>query len=47
MGITKWDKKERRVKIVDIENFKANCVNPPEGVNSLEWIKSGFKGADC
>ena len=47
VGITKWDKKEKRVKIVDIENFKANCVNPPEGVNSLEWIKSGFKGADC
>jgi branched-chain amino acid transport system substrate-binding protein len=47
IGITKWDKEEKRVKIVDIEKFKARCVNPPENVTSLEWIKSGFKGADC
>ncbi len=47
LGITKWDKKEKRVKIVDIEKFKARCVNPPAGVSSLDWIKSGFEGADC
>ena len=47
LGITKWDKSEKRVKLVDIEYFKAKCVNPPEGVKALEWIKSGFQGAEC
>jgi branched-chain amino acid transport system substrate-binding protein len=47
LGVTKWDKDEKRVKLVDIEYFKARCVNPPEGVKSLEWIKSGFEGAKC
>ena len=47
LGVTKWDNTEKRVKLVDIEYFKARCVNPPEGIKSLEWIKSGFKGADC
>ena len=47
IGVTKWDKKEKRVKIVDIEYFKARCVNPPEGIKSLDWIKGGFQGADC
>lgn len=47
IGITKWDKKDKRVKLVDIEHFKARCVNPPVGLKSLEWIKGGFQGADC
>ena len=47
VGITKWDKKEKRVKIVDIEYFKANCVNPPENISALDWINGGFEGADC
>jgi branched-chain amino acid transport system substrate-binding protein len=47
LGVTKWDKVEKRVKLVDIEYFKARCVNPPEGVKTLEWIKNGFQGAEC
>tara|TARA_Y100000589_G_scaffold324351_1_gene360403 strand:- start:1830 stop:3110 length:1281 start_codon:yes stop_codon:yes gene_type:complete len=47
IGITKWDKDEKRVKIVDIEHFNARCVNPPENVTALNWIKEGFKGAEC
>ena len=47
IGSSKWNKEKKRVEIVDIEHFKAKCVNPPEGIKSLEWIKGGFKGADC
>ena len=47
LGITTWDKKEKRAKLVDIEYFKAECVNPPEGIKALDWIKSGFKGVSC
>jgi len=28
-------------------SYPAECVNPPEGVKSEEWIKGGFKGAKC
>ncbi len=47
IGVTKWDKNEKRVKIVDIEYFKARCVNPPEDISAINWIKGGFEGAQC
>ena len=47
IGITKWDKNEKRVKIVDIEYFNARCVNPPENISAIDWIKGGFEGAKC
>lgn len=31
----------------DVVRYAAECVNPPEGINSTDWIKSGFKGAKC
>ena len=31
------------LKIVDIKRYAADQVNPPEGVKSADWIKSGFK----
>ena len=33
--------------MVDVVRYPAECVNPPEGVKSEEWIKGGFKGAKC
>jgi branched-chain amino acid transport system substrate-binding protein len=33
--------------IVDIVSYPAECVNPPEGAKSEDWIKGGFKGAKC
>jgi branched-chain amino acid transport system substrate-binding protein len=33
--------------LVDVVEYPAACVNPPEGVNSLDWIRSGFEGAEC
>ena len=32
-----------RVTLVDIKHYPAEKVNPPEGVKSVDWIKSGFK----
>ncbi len=46
-GTYKFDKKTGKPMIVDIKRYKAACVNPPEGVKSIDWIKSGFKGAKC
>lgn len=30
-----------------VQMFSARCVNPPDGVKTLEWIDSGFQGAQC
>lgn len=47
IGRTKFDAGVKRVVATDIQTFKAECVNPPEGSKSLDWIKAGFPGAKC
>jgi branched-chain amino acid transport system substrate-binding protein len=31
------------IKLVNVKDYPAEKVNPPEGVKSLDWIKSGFE----
>ncbi len=47
IGRTKYDATAKRVVATDIQTFKAECVNPPTGVKSLDWIKGGMQGARC
>ncbi len=47
VGRTKWDPEAKMVKLVDVEHFAAECVNPPPGVKAEEWIAQGFPGAKC
>ena len=47
IGTTKWDSKKGEMTLVDIEYYSATCVNPPDGVNAIDWLKSGLKGAKC
>ena len=44
---TKYNPDLKRVDLVDIQYFAAECVNPPPGVKAIEWIKGGMKGAKC
>ena len=46
-GRYKYDKSSGQATVTDVKRYKAECVNPPEGVKSLDWIQSGFKGAQC
>src|SRR5215468_239351 len=46
-GRTKYNPDSKRVDIVDIQYFAAECVNPPPGVKSIDWIKGGMQGAKC
>jgi len=46
-GRTKWDADAKMVKLVDIARFAAECVNPPPGIKSADWIAEGFTGAKC
>lgn len=36
-----------KISVVDVISYPAECVNPPADMTSAEWIKSGFKGAQC
>jgi len=44
---TKYNAQTKRVDLVDIVRFPAECVNPPADMKAEDWIKSGFKGAKC
>ena len=46
-GRSKWDPDAKMVRLVDIERFAAECVNPPPGIKSADWITKGFPGAKC
>jgi len=46
-GTYKYDDKTGKGKLVNIKRYNAACVNPPNGVKSIDWIKSGFKGSSC
>ncbi|MGH1370180.1 MAG: ABC transporter substrate-binding protein [Geminicoccales bacterium] len=46
-GTYKYDKDAGKAVLVDVLRFNAECVNPPAGVTSIEWIQSGFEGAKC
>ncbi|MFQ6023801.1 MAG: ABC transporter substrate-binding protein [Acidiferrobacterales bacterium] len=46
-GLYKYDKKTGQGTVIKVEYYKAECVNPPEGQMSLDWINGGFKGAKC
>lgn len=47
IGRTKYDAAAKRVIAVDVQTFPAECVMPPAGVKSLDWIKAGMPGARC
>lgn len=36
-----------KATLVDIVRYPAECVNPPEGVKSMEWLTGGLQGAKC
>lgn len=46
-GEFKWDEEQGKGKLVNVKSFAAECVNPPAGIASLEWIQSGFEGNSC
>jgi len=46
-GTFKFDAAKGGAQLVDVVRYPAACVNPPEGVKSEAWIKSGFAGAKC
>ena len=46
-GTYKFNKTSGKPEIIDIVRYAAECVNPPPGVNSVDWLEGGMKGAKC
>ena len=46
-GITKYDDENGENVVTDVKFYPGSCIMPPEGVNSVDWIKGGMKGAKC
>ena len=46
-GVTVWDDQKGEMVVKDVAVFPPECVNPPDGVGSIEWLKGGMKGAKC
>lgn len=46
-GTYAYDKEAGKPQLVDVVSYPAECVNPPEGMKSIDWINGGFKGAKC
>ena len=46
-GITKWNDELAEPGVTDVKFYPAECVMPPEGQTSVEWIENGMPGAKC
>lgn len=46
-GTYKFDKDAGAGTVENIRFYPAECVNPPVGVKSIEWVESGLEGAVC
>ena len=46
-GTVKADPQKGQNVLTSPRVFQAKCVNPPDGVKTLDWIDQGFPGAQC
>ena len=46
-GTVKFDTQLGYNTLTQMKVFPARCVNPPDGMKSVDWIDKGFPGAQC
>ncbi len=46
-GVTAWDEEKDEMVVKDVVVFKPDCVNPPDGIESVPWLEGGMQGAKC
>ena len=46
-GITKWNAKKGEPGIEKVKYYGAECINPPAGTLSEDWLNQGMPGAKC
>ncbi len=42
-----WNQEANRGEMVNVKVYDAECVNPPAGTKSLNWVEAGLEGANC
>ena len=47
LGVTKWDDENGYMSVTDVEYYPAECIMPPAGQTSVEWLEAGMPGAKC
>ena len=47
IGIYVYNKTTGKPELHDLVTYPAECVNPPIGMTSEEWLKQGMPGAKC
>ena len=46
-GVASFDKELGLPVVSDVMHFKGDCIMPPDGTDSVSWLKGGMKGAKC
>ncbi|GBD14462.1 Leucine-specific-binding protein [bacterium HR25] len=46
-AVVRMDQRLGVKNFTNVKSYRAECVNPPDGVKTLEWIDRGFPGARC
>lgn len=46
-GVTAWDDGKDEPTVVDVRVYPANCILPPAGQLSEDWLEAGMPGSDC
>jgi branched-chain amino acid transport system substrate-binding protein len=46
-GEYQFDAKTGKGMVTKVKTYAGECVMPPDGRTSAEWIKAGFPGAKC
>jgi branched-chain amino acid transport system substrate-binding protein len=46
-GTYRFNKQDAKPELVDVIEYRAECVNPPEGITAQAWLEGGMQGAKC
>ena len=46
-GVTKWDESRKKITLTNVKFYSPECIQPPDGISSDNWIAGGMKGAKC
>jgi len=47
LGTYRYNKAVGKPEIIDVAEYPAECVNPPDGMTATQWLEKGMPGAKC
>jgi branched-chain amino acid transport system substrate-binding protein len=46
-GTYRFNKQDAKPELIDVIEYRPECVNPPEGTTAQAWLEGGMQGAKC